>query len=456
LHHLAFLKMPGAARGRSAQKTTPRTAQHKLLDSLSKTSQSMSKTRSLDQIQAMMDSSDDDENNKISPPSVNLTIRTISKQFVECDNCGSKFRGEIPGVHLMECKNIPIKEEEAPSIDELDDSNFMPRTPETTQDEPIFKLGSNYPSGFGMLLVNALQNDLAHNGIDVDEHGNETGEVQWAPEKYVLDQKSLDKELEAEIIEIRESSFVSTTINKENRDKTVRKRAKTPPDQTSKISKISKITDIDLNSDTFEKSTPDSVSTKKPVSKNKVQKSPENNSPSARAPLANVTSQSPAKAASTKPAIKPNFKPNVPKLTTPIKPTLSKTTTTPTGIAQTWYKLKKGDIIFCLWCRTEMDTSTTTTCVCTHENYHVKKIKQFSMPSFLLNNEKLKSKPGYSDFTKDWMICYRCGMCLTKDRKKLLAHVTKKHDNGDERESCHYCPKKFFDDEEAFGHENAG
>jgi len=43
-------------------------------------------------------------------------------------------------------------------------------------------------------------------------------------------------------------------------------------------------------------------------------------------------------------------------------------------------------------------------------------------------------------------------MCLTKDRKKLLAHVTKKHDNGDERESCHYCPKKFFDDEEAFGH----
>ena len=74
------------------------------------------------------------------------------------------------------------------------------------------------------------------------------------------------------------------------------------------------------------------------------------------------------------------------------------------------------------------------------------------MPSFLLNNEKLKSKPEYSDFTKDWMICYRCGMCLTKDRKKLLAHVTKNHENGDERESCHYCPKKFFDDEEAFGH----
>merc|ERR1712150_64275 len=92
---------------------------------------------------------------------------------IECDNCGSKFVGAIPAVHLLECKNIPIKQEDK-TIDHPDeDFNFMPGTPENGENEscstPLFKLGSNYPSNFGTLLVNAIQGDLAHNGIE-DEH----------------------------------------------------------------------------------------------------------------------------------------------------------------------------------------------------------------------------------------------------------------------------------------------
>ena len=83
-------------------------------------------------------------------------------------------------------------------------------------------------------------------------------------------------------------------------------------------------------------------------------------------------------------------------------------------------------------------------------------VEHDSLPGFILNNSKnlnkLKTKKGFDDFDKAWMVCYRCGECLTKDKQKLLEHINKKHHNGDDRVLCHYCPKKFFSEDEAFNH----
>ena len=163
---LAFQKhkMPGV-RGSSAQQIS-------LLKSISN-----------DRLAAMMDSDSEDEidnskfiqenlapaNNNISPSNKNLSEsfnNFVTGKMIECDNCGLKFKGSIPAEHLYNCKNIPIKSEDK-SIDELDDLDFMPGTPEIGENkEPVFRLGSNYPSGFGSLLVNAIQDDLKHNGWD--------------------------------------------------------------------------------------------------------------------------------------------------------------------------------------------------------------------------------------------------------------------------------------------------
>ena len=154
------------------------------------------------------------------------------------------------------------------------------------------------------------------------------------------------------------------------------------------------------------------------------------------------------------------------------KPTTPNSTSS-APLGSTWHLLTDQDQIQCCWCQDLISNDNSTTCRCTHENYHMKKIYDGNLPNFLkkIVDKKLMSydnlqsnsvqseqsssrfQPSNLDLIKNyWLVCYReeCGF-FSKNFSELQKHVKNKHES-DHRILCKKCPKKFLRQDQYEGH----